>query len=83
MAARCVHNSPSIGGQIPHLRAEKCKFQRTCRWNLRLKFICRRARRGEPIAEDYSNWEEQVKIIAEECGIDMETERRDLRTVIK
>ena len=39
--------------------------------------------KAECIAEDYSNWEEQVKIIAEECGIDMETERRDLRTVIK
>ena len=66
LAARCVHNSPAIGGRIPHLRAEKCKFQRTrpraaslaalrqftfCRWNLRLKFICRRARRpGQPLA---------------------------------
>lgn len=39
--------------------------------------------KAECIAEDYSNWEDQVKIIAEECGIDMETERRDLRTVIK
>ncbi|RGY84003.1 hypothetical protein DXA21_21125 [Parabacteroides distasonis] len=39
--------------------------------------------KAECIAENYSNWEDQVKIIAEECGIDMETERRDLRTVIK
>ena len=66
MAARCVHNSLAIGGRIPNLRAEKCKFQRTrpraaslaalrqftfCRWNLRLKFICRRTRRpGQPLA---------------------------------
>ena len=39
--------------------------------------------KAECIAEDYSTWEEQISIIAEECGIDMETERRDLRTVIK
>ena len=66
MAARCVHNPLAIGGRIPNLRAEKCKFQRTrpraaslaalrqftfCRWNLRLKFICRRTRRpGQPLA---------------------------------
>ena len=39
--------------------------------------------KAECIAEDYSTWEEQISIIAEECGIDMDSERRDLRTVIK
>ena len=39
--------------------------------------------KAEYIAEDYSTWEEQISIIAEECGIDMDSERRDLRTVIK
>ena len=39
--------------------------------------------KAECLADDYTTWDEQVSIIAEECGIDMETERRDLRTVIK
>ena len=39
--------------------------------------------KAECIAEDYSTWEEQISIIAEEWGIDMDSERRDLRTVIK
>ena len=39
--------------------------------------------KAECIAEDFSTWEEQISIIAEECGIDMDSERRDLRTVIK
>ena len=39
--------------------------------------------KAECIAEDYSTWEEQVSIIAEECGIDMETERRELTWRLK
>lgn len=52
--------------------------------NKRIKQMLKRFdNKAECIAGDYTTWEEQVQIIAEECGIDMETERRDLRTVIK
>ena len=40
-AARCAHNSPAIGGRIPHLRAEKCFFLSTFRPKKRLEFISR------------------------------------------
>lgn len=32
--------------------------------------------KAECLAEDYTTWDEQIKIIAEECGIDMEEERK-------
>lgn len=38
--------------------------------------------KAECIAEDYSTWEEQVKIIAEECGIDMKQDAKYINVTV-
>ena len=44
---RCAQKLLAAGKQFPHLRPEKCNFQRICRWELRLKLF--RAYRRETL----------------------------------
>ena len=68
MAARCVHNSPAIGGRIPHLRAKR-NFSDAHVVGKMIKIICRlRAAKSVALAPVFCPFGQKMRRVVDGRG---------------